>query len=176
MRNRRRRGYKFTEKKHSRQGILATVLALALLVWYLVFLKLAFQGGGSLSAYYGSAGVVAMIATFVVLVIAAKSLREEDSFQLFPRLVYFIMGADNWQLFPRWKEHEKILQDYKLLIYPRLGFDISIPAIYPNVKKVDAPLMEISSTFIRNAYQTGKDIRFFLPEGVRPYFGSVANQ
>ena len=60
MRNRRRRGYKFTEKKHSRQGILATVLALALLVWYLVFLKLAFQGGGSLSAYYGSAGVVAM--------------------------------------------------------------------------------------------------------------------
>ena len=89
---------------------------------------------------------------------------------------YFIMGADNWQLFPRWKEHEKILQDYKLLIYPRLGFDISIPAIYPNVKKVDAPLMEISSTFIRNAYQTGKDIRFFLPEGVRPYFGSVANQ
>ena len=86
MRNRRRRGYKFTEKKHSRQGILATVLALALLVWYLVFLKLAFQGGGSLSAYYGSAGVVARIATFVVLVIAAKSLREEDSFQLFPRL------------------------------------------------------------------------------------------
>lgn len=43
-------------------------------------------------------------------------------------------------------------------------------------EKVDAPLMEISSTFIRNAYQTGKDIRFFLPEGVRPYFGSVANQ
>ena len=51
-----------------------------------MFLKLAFQGGGSLSAYYGSAGVVAMIATFDVLVIAAKSLREEDSFQLFPRL------------------------------------------------------------------------------------------
>ena len=49
-------------------------------------------------------------------------------------------------------------------------------SIDPNVKKVDAPLMEISSTFIRNAYQTGKDIRFFLPEGVRPYFGSVANQ
>ena len=66
MRNRRRRGYKFTEKKHSRQGILATVLALALLIWYLVFLKFAFQGGGSLSVYYGSAGVIAMIATFVV--------------------------------------------------------------------------------------------------------------
>ena len=58
--------------------------------------------------------------------------------------------------------------------YPK--FKVWIPTIYPNVKKVDAPLMEISSTFIRNAYQTGKDIRFFLPEGVRPYFGSVANQ
>ena len=84
----------------------------------------------------------------------------------------FYHGADNCS-FPRWKEHEKILQDYKLLIYPRLGFDISIPAIYPNVKKVDAPLMEISSTFIRNAYQADKDIRFFLPEGVRPYYYKI---
>ena len=66
MRNRRRRGYKFTEKKHSRQGILATILALALLVWYLVFLELAFRGGGSLSPYYGSAGVVAMIDNYLL--------------------------------------------------------------------------------------------------------------
>lgn len=88
---------------------------------------------------------------------------------------YFIMGADNWQLFPRWKEYEK---------YSKLQTaDLSPPRIRyldPNHlserEKVDAPLMEISSTFIRNAYQTGKDIRFFLPEGVRPYFGSVANQ
>ncbi len=83
---------------------------------------------------------------------------------------YFIMGADNWQLFPRWKEHERILALYKLLIYPRLGFDISIPDIYPNVRKVDAPLMEISSTFIREAFRNGQDVRFFLPERVRPYF------
>ena len=86
MRNRRRRGYKFTEKKHSRQGILATILATGLLVWYLIFLNLSFQASGSLSAYYGSAGVVAMLATFVVFIVAIKSLKEEDSFQLFPRM------------------------------------------------------------------------------------------
>lgn len=40
-------------------------------------------------------------------------------------------------------------------------------------EKVDAPLMEISSTFIRNAYQADKDIRFFLPEGVRPYYYKI---
>lgn len=83
---------------------------------------------------------------------------------------YFIMGADNWQLFPRWKSHEEILREYRLLVYPRPGFEISIPDCYPNVKKVNAPLIEISSTFIRHAYQSGKDVRFFLPEGVRPYF------
>ena len=75
------------KKKISTERIISVcAVILFFAVWYLVFLKLAFQGGGSLSAYYGSAGVVAMIATFVVLVIAAKSLREEDSFQLFPRL------------------------------------------------------------------------------------------
>ena len=90
--------------------------------------------------------------------------------QTYPeRDFYFIMGADNWTIFPRWRKHEEILREYPILIYPRKGFDILIPDAYPNVKKVDAPLMEISSTFIREAFRAGKDIRFFLPEGVRPY-------
>ena len=83
---------------------------------------------------------------------------------------YFIIGADNWQLFPRWKAHEEILRDYKLLIYPRKGYTISIPDACPNVHTANAPLLEISSTFIREAHAAGKDVRFFLPEGVRPYF------
>lgn len=83
---------------------------------------------------------------------------------------YFIMGADNWHLFPRWKRHDEILEKYNLLVYPRPGFDISIPKGNGNVKLVDAPIMDISSTFIREAHKDGKDIRFFLPEVVRPYF------
>lgn len=90
MRNRRRHGYKFTEKKHSRQGIFATIFATGLLVWYVMFLYLSFRTGGALSAYYGSAGVVAMIATFAVFTIAVRSMKEEESFQLFPRLGFVL--------------------------------------------------------------------------------------
>ena len=87
MRKRKRHGsYKFTEKTHSKRGIVATILALVLLVLYLVILELAFRANGGLSAYYGSIGVLAMLASVVVVVVAAGSLREEDSFRLFPRL------------------------------------------------------------------------------------------
>jgi hypothetical protein len=65
--------------------MLATLLAGLLLVWYLVFVDLSFRQDGTLSAYYGSAGVMAMLLSAVVLVIAAGSLKEEDSFRLFPR-------------------------------------------------------------------------------------------
>lgn len=91
MRKRKRHGsYKFTEKTHSKRGIVATILALVLLVLYLVILELAFRANGGLSAYYGSIGVLAMLASVVVVVVAAGSLREEDSFRLFQRLGLFL--------------------------------------------------------------------------------------
>lgn len=87
MRNRRRRrSYKFTEKTHSKRGIAATVVALVLFIWYLAFVELAYQAEGQLSAYYGSAGVLAMLFSVVLLFFAAGSLKEEDSYKLFPRL------------------------------------------------------------------------------------------
>jgi low affinity Fe/Cu permease len=70
--------------------MIASALALLLLLWYLLFVNLSFRANGSLSAYYGSAGVMAMLLSVVVLVIAAGSLKEEDSFQLFPRLGTFL--------------------------------------------------------------------------------------
>ena len=64
MRKHKRHGsYKFTEKTHSKRGIVATILALVLLVLYLVILELAFRANGGLSAYYGSIGVLAMLAS-----------------------------------------------------------------------------------------------------------------
>lgn len=83
------------------------------------------------------------------------------------REFYFIMGADNWKYISRWFEYEKIISNYPILVYPRRGFDIEIPKQYTQVKKVEAPLIEISSTFIREAWKAGKDIRFFLPEALR---------
>lgn len=90
IRRHRNRGYKFTEKTHSKRGIIATVLAFMLLVLYVVFVSLAFAGNGGLSAYFGSAGVLAMLASAVNFVLSIQSLREEDSFQLFPRLGFVL--------------------------------------------------------------------------------------
>ncbi|MDR0743561.1 MAG: nicotinate-nucleotide adenylyltransferase [Tannerella sp.] len=84
-----------------------------------------------------------------------------------------IMGADNWSRISRWKNHEALMSEFPIIIYPRKDYEITIPPQYANIKKVDAPLLEISSTFIRQAFHEGKDIRFFLPEKVReiyPFF------
>lgn len=83
------------------------------------------------------------------------------------REFYLVIGADNWVQFEKWKESSRILRENKLLIYPRKKFDINKSALPANVRYVQAPLMEISSTFIRNSVREGKDIRFFLPECIR---------
>ncbi len=81
-----------------------------------------------------------------------------------------IIGGDNWIKFPRWKENERLVKEYKILIYPRLGSEVKIPeALSQNVKLVDAPIVEISSTFIRESIRAGKDVRAFLPENVYDY-------
>ena len=83
------------------------------------------------------------------------------------RQFHFIMGADNWASIKRRKESDQLISDYPILIYPRKGYEIQIPKDYLHIRTVDAPLIEISSTFIRKALKEGKDIRFFLPEAVR---------
>jgi len=83
------------------------------------------------------------------------------------RSFYFIMGADNWNGIEGWKDSKTLLNNYPILIYPRKGYDTVIPPQYSRIRAVNAPLMEISSTFIREAYEQGKDIRFFLPEAIR---------
>lgn len=79
-----------------------------------------------------------------------------------------IIGADSWCGFPKWKDYEAILSEFDLIVYPRKGYEIVIPEHLSNVKKVEAPLFDISSTFIRDSLKSGKDVRFFLPEAIRP--------
>jgi nicotinate-nucleotide adenylyltransferase len=86
----------------------------------------------------------------------------------------FIIGADNWLLIERWINYEEILRSCPVLIYPRPGYEIHIPPAYPDVRKVEAPLIEISSAFIRQACKEGKDVRFFLPESAWPYIKDIA--
>ena len=79
-----------------------------------------------------------------------------------------IIGADNWAAFDRWKSPEEIIRKHAIIVYPRPGYDIQTDVLPPRVKVVNTPLLEISSTFIRQAISEGKDIRYFLhPEVCR---------
>lgn len=82
-----------------------------------------------------------------------------------------IMGEDNLNSLHKWKNYEVILQNHDIYIYPRMGGGIADPSLenHPKVHKIDAPVMEISSTFIRNSIKDGKNIRPLLPHKVWEY-------
>ncbi|PIF06177.1 MAG: nicotinic acid mononucleotide adenylyltransferase [Draconibacterium sp.] len=80
-----------------------------------------------------------------------------------------IMGSDNLENFHKWKNFEEIIENYGILVYPRPGFEPSKVEITKNTSLVNAPLMEISASFIRKAISEGKDVRHFMPEKVWQY-------
>ncbi len=81
-----------------------------------------------------------------------------------------IIGADNWESFDRWRDFEGILEQYRIYVYPRLGYRISISKkLKETVEALNSPIIEISSTFIRDGLMKGKDMRAFLPESVYKY-------
>ena len=76
-----------------------------------------------------------------------------------------IMGADSLANINKWKNYEEILLEYPLLVYPRPNIIITD---FPQTVTVlnDAPLLDISATFVRELLETGRDIRYFVPNGV----------
>ncbi len=83
---------------------------------------------------------------------------------------YLVIGADNWCLFDKWKSGEEIISKYHILIYPRRGYEIVIPEKYSDrVKAVEAPLIELSSTQIRERLAQMKSVSFLVPEAVENY-------
>ena len=80
-----------------------------------------------------------------------------------------VMGADGLRTFHKWKHADLIAQKYQRIIYPRPGTDPETIAKTPNATLVDAPLMEISSSFIRQAVKDGKDIRHLVPAKAYQY-------
>ncbi|MGE0018153.1 MAG: nicotinate (nicotinamide) nucleotide adenylyltransferase [Draconibacterium sp.] len=76
-----------------------------------------------------------------------------------------IMGSDNLESFHKWKNHQVILENYGIIVYPRPGFDKSKVIQHPNINiAANTPLMEISSSFIRESIKSGKDVRYFMPK------------
>lgn len=84
-----------------------------------------------------------------------------------------IMGEDNLQSFTKWKNYEVILEQYKLYVYPRPNCNSEELKKHPNVIMTEAPLMDISSTLIRNAIKAKKNVSFFVPQQVWTYMDEM---
>ena len=76
----------------------------------------------------------------------------------------FICGMDSLQNLTRWREYKKILDNYMLLVFPREGYDGGELVHHPSVTILKTPILEISSTFIRQSVKEGRDVRHFMPE------------
>ena len=88
---------------------------------------------------------------------------------------FLIMGEDNLKSFKKWKNHEQILENYSLLVYPRISSG-TIPEDlmdHPRIHLIDAPVIEISSTLIRNMHKEGKDVRPMLPAETWTYMDEM---
>jgi nicotinate-nucleotide adenylyltransferase len=77
-----------------------------------------------------------------------------------------IIGTDNLQIFEKWKDHDQILKNYEVYVYPRLPDTINELNNHSKVKFIDAPIMEISATFIRKAIREKKDVHYMLPGNI----------
>ena len=94
----------------------------------------------------------------------------------FPQHTFnLIMGEDNLKGFHKWKNYETILENYHLYVYPRIseGKTESELLNHPKIKKVDAPVIQVSSTFIRKAIKENKDVRTMLPQNVWQYIDEM---
>jgi len=79
---------------------------------------------------------------------------------------YVVMGSDSFQNLDKWKNGDVIARNYPLMIYKRPGFEIENP-LNAEIQVADAPLLEISSTHIRNMVANGKSIRYLVPDIVK---------
>ena len=78
-----------------------------------------------------------------------------------------IMGSDSFQNLPEWKNYRQLLSNYPIYVYERPGFKPENVYTDAKVTFLKAPLLEISSTYIRKIISSGKSIRYLVPEKVR---------
>lgn len=86
-----------------------------------------------------------------------------------------VMGADNLFTLHKWKNAGELVSKYPIYVYPRRELKkpssllLSQLLLAADIHHVNAPLMEISGTFIRDGIKNGKDMSYFLPEPVWKY-------
>ena len=77
-----------------------------------------------------------------------------------------IMGSDSFQNLDKWKNHEMIVKNYPIYVYTRPGFLVKND-LGANLISIDAPLLQISSTEIRQMIKEKKSIRYLVPDKVK---------
>jgi nicotinate-nucleotide adenylyltransferase len=86
-----------------------------------------------------------------------------------------IMGEDNLKSFHKWKNYEVILEDYQVYVYPRISEGIIETQFnnHPKITRVDAPIIELSSTLIRNSIKADKNVKPLLSAEVWRYIDEM---
>ncbi len=84
-----------------------------------------------------------------------------------------ILGSDNLQHFDKWKDHEKILLDYDLIVYNREHSTGGDFAKNQKVRLLKGPMLNISSTQIRSYMRLGKSVKFMVPKEVEAYLETL---
>ena len=77
-----------------------------------------------------------------------------------------LVGGDNWAAFDRWYHAEDILSNYKIVVYPRRGQEIDKSTLPTNVSLLQTPLIDVSSTDVRQRVEQGEDISKLVPEEI----------
>lgn len=91
--------------------------------------------------------------------------------ETFPQHTFIpIIGGDNLQSFHLWKDYETILKNHEVYVYRRAGFhENPLLSNHPKIKIFEVPLLNISSTYIREMIQAGKSVRYLVPKPAEDY-------
>lgn len=80
-----------------------------------------------------------------------------------------IMGGDNLKSLHKWKNYEHILEYHQIYVYKRPDYDLGELQDHPSVKILDAPLMQISASYIRKEIKEKRSVRYLVPDAVFEY-------
>ena len=88
----------------------------------------------------------------------------------YPKHEFFlVMGEDNLVKFDQWKDYDLIFENFEVLVYPRPYVPNTQLKIHPRVHIYNCPLLDISSTYIRENLKYGKSIKYLVPQHVEEY-------
>lgn len=84
-----------------------------------------------------------------------------------------LMGADNLLGVPQWRDADRLLAEIDIYVYPRPGAPVPPLSAFPRVQVLEAPLLDISGTYIRECLRAGHSIRYLVPPAVEQGLATI---